>query len=118
MVVGEGDARLHYIKVSVGSTVGDTVNLVGGIKPGTCIAEDLPSEAMGRKPCTAGDDAKDEVIARRYTRSLRTRRVRLLIRQSAQQQVPTPGRQHSQPQQSWPQHSCSQQLSQPQPSLA
>jgi hypothetical protein len=42
-------SRLHDIKVAIGSTVGDTVNLAGGIKPGTCIAEDLPSEAMGRK---------------------------------------------------------------------
>jgi hypothetical protein len=43
-VVGR-DSRLHYIKVAIGSTDGDTVTLAGGIKPGTEIAVDLPAEA-------------------------------------------------------------------------
>jgi RND family efflux transporter MFP subunit len=43
-VVG-ADSRLHYVKVSVASTDGDTVSLAGGIKPGTRIAVDLPAEA-------------------------------------------------------------------------
>jgi RND family efflux transporter MFP subunit len=43
-VVGP-DSRLHYIKVTVASTDGDTVTLAGGIKPGTRIAVDLPAEA-------------------------------------------------------------------------
>jgi RND family efflux transporter MFP subunit len=43
-VVGS-DSRLHYIKVAVASTDGDTVTLAGGIKPGTRIAVDLPAEA-------------------------------------------------------------------------
>jgi hypothetical protein len=43
-VVGS-DSRLHYIKVSVASTDGDTVSLAGGVKPGTPIAVDLPAEA-------------------------------------------------------------------------
>jgi RND family efflux transporter MFP subunit len=43
-VVGS-DSRLHYIKVSVASTDGDTVTLAGGIKPGTRLAVDIPAEA-------------------------------------------------------------------------
>jgi RND family efflux transporter MFP subunit len=43
-VVGP-DSRLHYIKVAIGSTDGDTVTLAGGIKPGTHLAVDLPAEA-------------------------------------------------------------------------
>lgn len=47
-VVGS-DSRLHYIKVTVASTDGDTVTLAGmgagGIKPGTRLAVDLPAEA-------------------------------------------------------------------------
>jgi RND family efflux transporter MFP subunit len=43
-VVGS-DSRLHYIKVAVASTDGDTVTLAGGIKPGTRIAVDLPADA-------------------------------------------------------------------------
>jgi RND family efflux transporter MFP subunit len=43
-VVG-ADSRLHYVKVTVASTDGDTVSLAGGIKPGTLIAVDLPAEA-------------------------------------------------------------------------
>lgn len=43
-VVG-ADSRLHYIKVAVASTDGDTVTLATGIKPGTRIAVDLPAEA-------------------------------------------------------------------------
>lgn len=43
-VVGS-DSRLHYIKVSVASTDGDTVRLVGGIKPGTRLAVDAPDQA-------------------------------------------------------------------------
>jgi len=39
------DSRLHYIKIAVASTDGDTVMLAGGIKPGTRIAVDLPAEA-------------------------------------------------------------------------
>jgi hypothetical protein len=39
------DSRLHYIKVAVASTDGDTVTLAGGIKPGTRLAVDLPPEA-------------------------------------------------------------------------
>jgi len=39
------DSRLHYIKVTVASTDGDTVTLAGGIKPGTRLAVDLPAEA-------------------------------------------------------------------------
>jgi RND family efflux transporter MFP subunit len=39
------DSRLHYVKVAVASTDGDTVNLADGIKPGTRIAVDLPAEA-------------------------------------------------------------------------
>jgi len=44
-VVGS-DSRLHYIKVAVASTDGDTVTLAGGIKPGTRLAVDLPAEAV------------------------------------------------------------------------
>jgi len=44
-VVGS-DSRLHYIKVAVASTDGDTVTLAGGIKPGTKLAVDLPAEAV------------------------------------------------------------------------
>ena len=43
-VVGT-DSRLHYIKVAVASTDGDTVTLATGVKPGTRIAVDLPAEA-------------------------------------------------------------------------
>jgi len=43
-VVGP-DSRLHYIKVAIGSTDGDTVTLAGGIKSGTQLAVDLPPEA-------------------------------------------------------------------------
>ena len=43
-VVGS-DSRLHYIKVTVASTDGDTVTLATGVKPGTRIAVDLPAEA-------------------------------------------------------------------------
>ena len=43
-VVGP-DSRLHYIKVGVASTDGDTVTLATGVKPGTRIAVDLPAEA-------------------------------------------------------------------------
>jgi RND family efflux transporter MFP subunit len=43
-VVGS-DSRLHYVKVVVASTDGDTVALAGGIKPGTRLAVDLPAEA-------------------------------------------------------------------------
>ncbi len=43
-VVG-ADSRLHYIKVTVASTDGDTVTLATGVKPGTRIAVDLPAEA-------------------------------------------------------------------------
>jgi len=43
-VVGP-DSRLHYIKIAVASTDGDTVTLAGDIKPGTRIAVDLPAEA-------------------------------------------------------------------------
>jgi len=39
------DFRLHYIKVAVASTDGDTVTLANGIKPGTRLAVDLPAEA-------------------------------------------------------------------------
>jgi RND family efflux transporter MFP subunit len=39
------DSRLHYIKVAVASTDGDTVTLASDIKPGTRIAVDLPAEA-------------------------------------------------------------------------
>jgi RND family efflux transporter MFP subunit len=39
------DSRLHYIKVAVASTDGDTVTLATGIKPGTKLAVDLPAEA-------------------------------------------------------------------------
>jgi RND family efflux transporter MFP subunit len=39
------DSRLHYIKVAIGSTDGDTVTLAGGVKPGTELAVDLPAEA-------------------------------------------------------------------------
>jgi membrane fusion protein, multidrug efflux system len=42
-VVGK-DSRLHYIKVAIGATDGDTVTLAGGIKPGTHVAVDLPAE--------------------------------------------------------------------------
>jgi RND family efflux transporter MFP subunit len=44
-IVGS-DSRLHYIKIAVASTDGDTVTLAGGIKPGTRIAVDLPAEAV------------------------------------------------------------------------
>jgi RND family efflux transporter MFP subunit len=43
-VVGP-DSRLHYIKIAVASTDGDTVTLAGGIKPGTRLAVDIPAEA-------------------------------------------------------------------------
>jgi RND family efflux transporter MFP subunit len=43
-VVGP-DSRLHYIKVAIGSTDGDTVTLAGGVKPGALLAVDLPPEA-------------------------------------------------------------------------
>jgi RND family efflux transporter MFP subunit len=43
-VVGS-DSRLHYIKVAVASTDGDTVTLATGVKAGTRIAVDLPAEA-------------------------------------------------------------------------
>jgi len=43
-IVGS-DSRLHYIKVAVASTDGDTVTLATGIKPGTKLAVDLPAEA-------------------------------------------------------------------------
>ena len=43
-VVGQ-DSRLHYIKIAVASTDGDTVTLAGGIKPGTRLAVDIPAEA-------------------------------------------------------------------------
>jgi len=43
-VVGS-DSRLHYIKIAVASTDGDTVTLAEGIKPGTKLAVDLPAEA-------------------------------------------------------------------------
>ena len=43
-VVGP-DSRLHYIKVAVASTDGDTVTLATGVKAGTRIAVDLPAEA-------------------------------------------------------------------------
>jgi RND family efflux transporter MFP subunit len=43
-VVGT-DSRLHYVKVAVASTDGDTVTLGTGVKPGTRIAVDLPAEA-------------------------------------------------------------------------
>ena len=43
-VVGQ-DSRLHYIKVAVASTDGDTVTLATGVAPGTRIAVDLPAEA-------------------------------------------------------------------------
>jgi hypothetical protein len=43
-VVGS-DSRLHYIKVALASTDGDTVTLAGGIKPGTRLAVDIPAEA-------------------------------------------------------------------------
>jgi len=39
------DSRLHYVKVAIASTDGDTVTLAGGIKPGTRLAVDLPAEA-------------------------------------------------------------------------
>ncbi|HUE65449.1 MAG TPA: efflux RND transporter periplasmic adaptor subunit [Rhizomicrobium sp.] len=39
------DSRLHYIKVAIASTDGDSVNLAEGIKPGTRIAVNLPAEA-------------------------------------------------------------------------
>ena len=43
-IVGQ-DSRLHYIKVAVASTDGDTVTLATGVAPGTRIAVDLPAEA-------------------------------------------------------------------------
>jgi len=43
-VVGQ-DSRLHYIKIVVATTDGDTVTLAGGIKPGTRLAVDIPAEA-------------------------------------------------------------------------
>ena len=43
-VVG-ADSRLHYSKIAVGSTDGDTVTLAGGIAPGSHLAVDLPAEA-------------------------------------------------------------------------
>jgi hypothetical protein len=36
---------LHYVKIAVRSTDGDTVTLAGGVAPGTRIAVDLPAEA-------------------------------------------------------------------------
>lgn len=40
------NSHLHYIKVAVASTDGDTVTLATGVKPGTRIAVDLPAEAI------------------------------------------------------------------------
>ena len=39
------DSRLHYIKIAIGSTDGDTVTLAGGVAHGTRLAVDLPAEA-------------------------------------------------------------------------
>ncbi|HEX3754878.1 MAG TPA: efflux RND transporter periplasmic adaptor subunit [Rhizomicrobium sp.] len=39
------DSRLHYVKIAVRSTDGDTVTLAGGVAPGTRIGVDLPAEA-------------------------------------------------------------------------
>lgn len=47
------DSRLHYIKIAVASTDGDTVTLATGIKPGTRIAVDLPAEATDGSLVTA-----------------------------------------------------------------
>lgn len=43
-VVGK-DSRLHFIKVAVASTDGDTITLAEGLQPGTEIAVDLPEDA-------------------------------------------------------------------------
>jgi RND family efflux transporter MFP subunit len=39
------DSRLHYIRVAIGSTDGDTVSVTSGIARGTRVAVDLPTEA-------------------------------------------------------------------------
>jgi membrane fusion protein (multidrug efflux system) len=43
-LVGQ-DSRLHFVKIQVASTDGDTITLAQGLKPGTKIATDLPQEA-------------------------------------------------------------------------
>lgn len=40
------DSRLHFAKIQIASTDGDTVTLTQGLTPGTAIAVDLPAEAM------------------------------------------------------------------------
>lgn len=39
------DSRLHFVKITVASTDGDTITLAEGLKPGTAIAVDLPDDA-------------------------------------------------------------------------
>ena len=39
------DSRLHFVKIEVASTDGDTITLAQGFKPGTEIAVDLPEDA-------------------------------------------------------------------------
>jgi RND family efflux transporter MFP subunit len=43
-VVGR-DSRLHFMRVTVASTSGETVNLAAGLAPGTRIAVNLPADA-------------------------------------------------------------------------
>jgi membrane fusion protein, multidrug efflux system len=39
------DSHLHFVKIAVASTNGDTITLAQGIDPGTAIAVDLPEDA-------------------------------------------------------------------------
>ena len=47
------NSRLHLVKIQVAATDGDTITLAQGLKPGTKIAVDLPSEAVDGAPVQA-----------------------------------------------------------------
>ncbi len=45
IAVVDKDSRLHFVKVRIAATDGDTLTLADGLKPGTEIAVDLPDDA-------------------------------------------------------------------------
>ena len=45
IAVVDKDSRLHFVKIAIASTDGDTITLAQGLKPGTAIAVDLPEDA-------------------------------------------------------------------------
>ena len=45
IAVVDRNSRLHFIKIAIASTDGDTITLAQGLNPGTEIAVDLPEDA-------------------------------------------------------------------------